>query len=369
MFLEALQEARLAGARACAERRSDTEGRPAAEVAALSELFPYPLDEPQREAARRLAEGEDVLCCMPTGSGKTAVGLFAVWRSLLRGRRAYFTTPLKALSGQKRRELSAIFGQGAVGLVTGDHSVLPGAPVVVMTTEVFRNLLYLPNSDASSSSLGLDQLDCVVLDELHFINNPSRGVAWEEAIIHCPPGVQILGLSATVGGDPEVFCQWWARTRGRGRRCRLVSSDWRPVPLHFYVLQELERRRAKRLYHLADSGSLQHARAGCCADAEQEMTKNSFTVIIDSDVDVMIYSRHLNQCQANGLLTGAILVNETLQALQGASMDVQGIDVGAKPEPNTTEVAWKHLSELKEEAFRQTIPKASTFANEQDELS
>lgn len=162
----------------------------------------------------------------PTGSGKTVVAHYAVTRALAEGRKAFYTTPLKALSNQKYRELVHRHGAESVGLLTGDNSVNGSAPVVVMTTEVLRNMIY-------SSSGALDGLRYVVLDEVHYLQNAYRGPVWEEVIIHAPPEVDLVCLSATVS-NAEELADWIRTVRGL---TTAVIEDHRPVDLHdLYLL-------------------------------------------------------------------------------------------------------------------------------------
>ncbi|CAL1138712.1 unnamed protein product [Cladocopium goreaui] len=220
---------------------------PELQAEAIFRLFPYVLDPPQQNAGMELSRGKDVMCCLPTGSGKTALAVFAAWQALMRGGRLIYTSPLKALSAQKRREFATIFGFEAVGLVTGDHCIIPDAPLVVMTTEILRNKLY-PGKAPVFTEPELPLM--VVLDELHWISDPSRGRAWEEIIINSPEWMQFLGLSGSVGGDPQKFCDWMSSIRCRA--CSLVRSQFRPVPLHFYMMMrssgEPRRQRCFRLW-------------------------------------------------------------------------------------------------------------------------
>ncbi|MEO2113514.1 MAG: DEAD/DEAH box helicase, partial [Acidimicrobiales bacterium] len=152
--------------------------------------WPFELDGFQIEAIAALDAGRSVLVAAPTASGKTVVAEHAIARALRDGWRTFYTTPLKALSNQKFRDLSRRLGASEVGLLTGDNSVRGDAPVVVMTTEVLRNMLYA-GSDA------LDSLGCVVLDEVHFLEDPYRGPVWEEVILGLADGIQLVALSAT----------------------------------------------------------------------------------------------------------------------------------------------------------------------------
>ena len=153
--------------------------------------LPFALDDFQRDAFRALDAGHSVLVSAPTGSGKTLVAAYAVHRALGARGKAFYTTPLKALSNQKYGELVASYGEDHVGLLTGDTTLRPRAPVVVMTTEVLRNML-LAGSDL------LEGLHTVVLDEVHFLQDPYRGGVWEEVLVLCPGEVRFVCLSATV---------------------------------------------------------------------------------------------------------------------------------------------------------------------------
>ena len=182
-------------------------------------------DDFQLEAMQAVAEGHGVLVAAPTGAGKTVVGEFAVDLALRTGRKAFYTTPIKALSNQKYADLVAVHGADAVGLLTGDVSVNGEAPVVVMTTEVLRNMIY-----AGSSTLA--GLGFVVMDEVHYLADRFRGAVWEEVIIHLAEDVQLVSLSATVS-NAEEFGEWLATVRGD---TRVVVSEHRPVPLWQHVL-------------------------------------------------------------------------------------------------------------------------------------
>ncbi len=182
--------------------------------------FGFPLDDFQLEALDALDRGDSVLVAAPTGSGKTVVAEYAVAAALADGRRAFYTAPIKALSNQKYHDLSRRFGSERVGLLTGDNSINGDAPVVVMTTEVLRNMIY-------ARAGGLTRLGVVVLDEVHFIQDTYRGPVWEEVIIHLPPAVQLVCLSATVSNAEEVT-DWITTVRGRTHP---VVETRRPVRL------------------------------------------------------------------------------------------------------------------------------------------
>jgi ATP-dependent RNA helicase HelY len=182
--------------------------------------YPFPLDDFQTRAVEALHAGESVLVAAPTGSGKTVVAEYAVERALASGRKAFYTTPLKALSNQKFGDFAGRYGAHRVGLLTGDNSINGEAPVVVMTTEVLRNMLY-EDSDT------LDGLQSVVLDEVHYLQDPYRGPVWEEILIHLPLSVSVVCLSATVS-NAEEFGEWIGALRGP---TRVVIEERRPVPL------------------------------------------------------------------------------------------------------------------------------------------
>lgn len=195
------------------------------EVAGFAEGYPFEFDPFQVEAVGALARGESVLVAAPTGSGKTVVAEFAVWLAMQGGGKVFYTTPLKALSNQKFGDLIALYGAGSVGLLTGDNSINARAPIVVMTTEVLRNMIY------EGSEL-LEDLRFVVLDEVHFLQDPYRGAVWEEVIIHLPVDVKIVSLSATVS-NAEEFAEWIQTLRGT---TAVIIEERRPVTLEQHYL-------------------------------------------------------------------------------------------------------------------------------------
>jgi ATP-dependent RNA helicase HelY len=187
--------------------------------------YPFGLDAFQRTACAALEDGRGVLVAAPTGAGKTVVGEFAVHLALREGRKCFYTTPIKALSNQKYADLVARHGAERVGLLTGDNAVNGDADVVVMTTEVLRNMLY-GGSDA------LRGLSHVVMDEVHYLADRSRGAVWEEVIIHLPEDVTLVSLSATVS-NAEEFGEWLVTVRGD---TEVVVEEHRPVPLWQHVM-------------------------------------------------------------------------------------------------------------------------------------
>ncbi|WP_309079746.1 DEAD/DEAH box helicase [Zhihengliuella sp.] len=185
----------------------------------------FELDPFQIEACEAVEAGRGVLVAAPTGAGKTVVGEFAIHLALSRGQKAFYTTPIKALSNQKYADLAARHGSERVGLLTGDTSINPEADVVVMTTEVLRNMLYA-DSDT------LVGLGFVVMDEVHYLADKFRGAVWEEVIIHLPDSVQVISLSATVS-NAEEFGGWLDTVRGD---TAIVVSEHRPIPLWQHVM-------------------------------------------------------------------------------------------------------------------------------------
>ena len=192
--------------------------------------YPFALDAFQMRAIEALHGGESVLVAAPTGSGKTVVAEFAVDRALDADRKCFYTTPLKALSNQKFGDLVARLGAAKVGLLTGDNAINGDAPIVVMTTEVLRNMLY-------ERSEALDGLVTVVMDEVHYLQDPYRGGVWEEVLIHLPLSISVVCLSATIS-NAEEFGEWIGTLRGV---TRVVIEEKRPVPLehHYLVGREL----------------------------------------------------------------------------------------------------------------------------------
>jgi ATP-dependent RNA helicase HelY len=199
-------------------------------IAAFTAGLSFTLDDFQREAIEHLLAGRDVLVAAPTGAGKTVVGEFACAHALDGDGATFYTTPIKALSNQKYRDLCARHGEDRVGLLTGDRSINGRAPIVVMTTEILRNMIY--EDDAV-----LDRLRYVVLDEVHYLADRERGAVWEEVIIQLPRHVRLAALSATVS-NAEDFGAWLALVRGD---CALVLEERRPVPLrhHYFVNDRL----------------------------------------------------------------------------------------------------------------------------------
>ena len=205
------------------------------ELARFAADLAFGLDGFQQQACAALESGHGVLVCAPTGAGKTVVGEFAVHLALAAGGKCFYTTPLKALSNQKHTDFVARHGKDQIGLLTGDLSVNANAPVVVMTTEVLRNMLY-------ADSPVLQGLSYVVMDEVHFLADRMRGAVWEEVILHLPDDVRLVSLSATVS-NAEEFGGWIQTVRGD---TTVVVDDHRPVPLWQHMLV------GKRIFDLFD---------------------------------------------------------------------------------------------------------------------
>ncbi len=207
-----------------------------------SDLFTFPLDDFQLEAIGYLREGKSVVVCAPTGSGKTVIAEYAVEMALRENKRCFYTTPLKALSNQKLYDFKQKYGESRVGLLTGDMSVNRDAPLVVMTTEVFRNMLY--GTILGDVGRNLKDVAYVILDECHYMNDTERGTVWEESIIYAPIDIQLVALSATVA-NAQQLTTWIDETHGE---TKLVVSTFRPVPLRFHYFAD------RRIHPLLEQG-------------------------------------------------------------------------------------------------------------------
>ncbi|HEX3545151.1 MAG TPA: RNA helicase [Mycobacterium sp.] len=218
---------------------------PSGQLAGFAAQLPFSLDDFQQRACQALESGHGVLVCAPTGAGKTVVGEFAVHLALAAGRKCFYTTPIKALSNQKHNDLVHRYGPAKIGLLTGDQSINGDADVVVMTTEVLRNMLY-------ADSPALHGLSYVVMDEVHFLADRMRGAVWEEVILHLPDDVRLVSLSATVS-NAEEFGGWIQTVRGD---TTVVVDEHRPVPLWQHVMV------GRRLFDLFDSRASGAAKSG-----------------------------------------------------------------------------------------------------------
>jgi len=244
-------------------------------IAQFAAEYPFTFDPFQREAIQHLLEGRSVLVAAPTGTGKTLVAEFAIWLARRRNRRIIYTAPLKALSNQKFRDLRARYGEANVGLLTGDIVEHGRAPIVVMTTEIYRNMLLelglgperieevtwrqqgqhpRPPWTMAPEIGELGEVGVVIFDELHYLSDPERGPVWEEAIICSPPFVQLVGLSATVSNAREL-ATWITRVH---RPIALVWHNERAVPLEHYfyyqgtlhLVRDAAGRRVERFPHV-----------------------------------------------------------------------------------------------------------------------
>jgi len=195
------------------------------EVDEFASSLKFPLDDFQDKACRAIARDSGVLVAAPTGAGKTIVGEFAIYLAVKRNQKVFYTTPIKALSNQKYQELVNRYGENMVGILTGDNNTNSSAPIVVMTTEVLRNMIY-------ANSLNLMNLGYVIMDEVHYLADRFRGAVWEEVILHLPKDVKIVSLSATVS-NAEEFGAWLDEVRGS---TDIIVSEKRPVPLNQHVL-------------------------------------------------------------------------------------------------------------------------------------
>lgn len=203
--------------------------------AELATPFPFPLDPFQKHAIKAIHEGHNVLVTAKTGSGKTMVGEYLIHHCLKKGQRVFYTTPIKSLSNQKFHDLKQIFP--SVGIMTGDIKYRPDADILIMTTEILRNLLYKDGSATQqlglTGQISLERLGGVVFDEVHYINDRERGKVWEETMILLKPEIQQVLLSATID-HPELFASWLADLKQR--EVYLLSTSYRIVPLSHHVL-------------------------------------------------------------------------------------------------------------------------------------
>lgn len=194
----------------------------------------FQLDDFQQEAIQYIDDGKSVVVCAPTGAGKTIIAQYAINKALEEDKKIFYTTPLKALSNQKFNDFSSCYGEDKVGLLTGDISINRDAQVLVMTTEVYRNMLY--GTSLGKVEENLKNVQYIVLDEVHYMNDEQRGTVWEESIIYSPNNIQIIALSATIANSKELT-GWINSVHGK---TELVNSDFRPVPLrYFYYSSEL----------------------------------------------------------------------------------------------------------------------------------
>jgi superfamily II RNA helicase len=205
----------------------------------MAATYTFPLDPFQKTAIAAIHREENVLVCAKTGSGKTLVGEYQIEYSIRKGGRVFYTTPIKSLSNQKFHDLKhSLKGRATVGIMTGDIKFCPDADVIVMTTEILRNLLYKLGTSTEhlglTAGLTLQHLDAVIFDECHYINDADRGKVWEETMILLPPTVKMVMLSATLDG-PESFADWLSKLKGRPTQ--LIQTQYRIVPLTHNIVQ------------------------------------------------------------------------------------------------------------------------------------
>ncbi len=192
----------------------------------------FKLDQFQEDAIKHIQEGLSVLVCAPTGAGKTIIAKEAIRQAILSGHKAFYTAPLKALINQKYLEFSQEFGEKQIGIITGDMSSNRDAQIIVMTTEIYRNMLY--GTSFGSLDPYLAELKYVIFDEMHYMNDSQRGTVWEESIIYSPKSIQLVGLSATIN-NPQDIIRWINDIHGP---CKLVQTFDRPVPLHYFYFKD-----------------------------------------------------------------------------------------------------------------------------------
>jgi superfamily II RNA helicase len=232
----------------------DLSKEPAHKVEDYAIKYPYKIDIFQEHAISAIDQGHNVLVCAKTGSGKTMVGEYQIAHSLRQGKRVFYTTPIKSLSNQKFHDLKEMWPDpGMVGIMTGDIKFCPDAKIIVMTTEILRNLLYKKGTTTEhvglTASLSLQELGAVVFDECHYINDRDRGKVWEETMILLPNDVQLIMLSATLD-RPEFFAEWIGELKQTP--CHLIQTQHRVVPLTHSIL------RGKNLHTILDSKEVFH---------------------------------------------------------------------------------------------------------------
>ena len=201
--------------------------------------YSFPLDPFQQHAIRAIANNEHVLICAKTGSGKTLVGEYQIYHSLQKGKRVFYTTPIKSLSNQKFYDLKHQYPDATVGIMTGDIKFCPDAQIVIMTTEILRNLLYKKGSSTEhlglTAAISLHDVDAVIFDECHYMNDKDRGMIWEETMILLPPEINMVMLSATLD-HPEYVAEWLGQIKKKP--VHLIETQYRVVPLSHHLITQ-----------------------------------------------------------------------------------------------------------------------------------
>jgi superfamily II RNA helicase len=221
--------------------------------------YSFPLDPFQKHALRAIADHEHVLVCAKTGSGKTLVGEYQIYHSLKKGLRVFYTTPIKSLSNQKFYDLKHMYPTATVGIMTGDIKFCPNAQIVIMTTEILRNLLYKKGSSTEhlgiTADLSLDAVDAVIFDECHYMNDKDRGMIWEETMILLPPEINMVMLSATLD-HPERVGEWLGQLKKKPMH--LIETHYRIVPLSHHLIKIDEKTEEYELVTLMDAKEAYH---------------------------------------------------------------------------------------------------------------
>lgn len=267
-------------------RICDVTTAPTHVVQEYATTYSFPLDPFQQHAIAAIDQGHNVLVCAKTGSGKTLVGEYQIAHSLKQGKRVFYTTPIKSLSNQKFHDLKTMWPEpGAVGIMTGDIKFCPTAQIIVMTTEILRNLLYKKGTQTEhlglTASLSLDDLGAVIFDECHYINDKDRGKVWEETMILLPRDVQLVLLSATLD-KPEFFAEWLGELKQTP--CHLIQTAYRIVPLTHSIV------RGSNLYTIMDPKEIFHE------DVYADWVRNR----VQTELDHEAYQRKVANARRQG---------------------------------------------------------------------
>lgn len=223
--------------------------------------YSFPLDPFQQHAMLAISKHEHVLVCAKTGSGKTLVGEYQIYHSLKKGKRIFYTTPIKSLSNQKFYDLKHQYPDATVGIMTGDIKFCPDAQIVIMTTEILRNLLYKKGSTTENlgitAAISLDGVDAVIFDECHYMNDKDRGMIWEETMILLPSAINMVMLSATLD-HPEYVGEWLGNLKQKP--VHLIETHYRIVPLSHHLVKVDEKTEEYELVTLMDAKEVYHSK-------------------------------------------------------------------------------------------------------------